>query len=347
MLVTQLSEREGIENSMVETVSRQEQRDKEIESVFERYKAHSEKGGLFDKLNPLKAYQQYKALESLQKASDAKGLDDTYGGDYATNLGMAKSRLQASGVEFPEEKPTLTDEQYAEKKAEIDAIKAKMEEKYFAQDALASERSMMSKVNPKHVMASAKVIKGFDELNQMLKGAVEDIHIYDAKMMLSMIDENIEKAGIDMEAYNARVEEQLSQHKAPEYTLDEESESLAKGSEELSPLESYKKELESEFEVVDQEQVRGVYRIKVRQSMAEQVELEAGHSEMVNHPEIDLEDKIDALTEVAAKKAGIEIPEHSKSDVVLDRVNEYSQAMDEKLKTPEKGDEGRVVAIER
>ncbi|MAI08917.1 MAG: hypothetical protein CMF61_08170 [Magnetococcales bacterium] len=335
-------------NIMSDTVSRQEERLAEVEKVFKRYQEFGEKGRLLDKLNPVKNYQQLKALNDLQKAHEAAGLDDVYGGDYAVSLGMAKDRMRASGIEFPEERVTLSDQEYANKESEIKALRAEMEGKYFAQDALMSERSGLSKINPKHMLASAKVVKGFDELNQMLKGSVESVNIYDAKMMLSIIDENIEKAGVDMEAYNAQLENNLNEALEQEASM-EGSNGIEKGAEkgDLTPLEVYKEEVQAEFDVLDANEVRGVYRVKVRQSLAEQTQLDEGHQEMVDHPEIGLEDKVNVLTEVAAGKVGLDLPEHSNSDNLMERTTAYSMAMEEKLKTCEgKLDKGPSMEME-
>lgn len=328
---------EGGLNIMSDTVSRQEELIAEVEKVYKRYQEFGEKGHLLDKLNPFKNYQHLKVLNDLQKAHEAAGLDDVYGGDYAVSLGMAKDRMRASGIEFPEERVALSDQEYANKESEIKALRAEMEGKYFAQDALMNERSGLSKINPKHLLASAKVVKGFDELNQMLKGSVESINIYDAKMMLSIIDENIEKAGVDMEAYNAQLKNTLNEELEQEATIEEGANGIEKeaGKGELTPLEVYKEKMKAEFDVLDASEVRGVYRVKVRQSLAEQTQLNEGHQEMVDHPEIGLEDKVDVLTEVAARKVGLDLPEHSNSDNLMVRTTAYSMAMEEKLKTCE------------
>ncbi len=303
---------------------------------------------LLHRYNPFSLYKQIKAMDELSIANDITH-ENGNGGDFAMAYGNAKALLARSGVKFPKEPIQRTPEQLEQHTQSVEDLKEEVEQKFFAQKGLAGERSMLSKMNPAHALASERVFRGFDKLNEMLKASPENVSLIDAKFLLSQIEENIEKSGVDLERYNERAEQALYNKEenaalnVDEVVLQPDLEPV----EELSPQEVYKKDLERQFDVIAKEEVKGVYRIKVRQAVAEQELVEAGALDMVEHPEVGLEDKVETLTHVAAARVGLEAPEKSEQENVLDRVREYSSAMEEQLSTIEPKDLSMEVEKER
>ncbi|MEC8467858.1 MAG: hypothetical protein VXY83_05805, partial [Pseudomonadota bacterium] len=160
---------------------------------------------LLHRYNPFSLYKQVKAMDELSIANDIAH-ENGNGGDFAMAYGNAKALLALSGVKFPKEPIQRTSEQLEQHIQGVEDLKEEVEQKYFAQKELAAERSMLSKINPARVLASERVFKGFDKLNEMLKQEPEMVSTLDAKYLLSQIEGDIEKTGIDLEQYKERTE---------------------------------------------------------------------------------------------------------------------------------------------
>lgn len=326
--------------------------DKDLEQTRQRRvalitKLLGESEQVLDGYNPLALRKHTKAMDELSKANII-AQENGNAGDFAMAYNNAKALLARAGVQF-DESIQRTPEQLERHTQDVESLREEVEQKFFAQKGLAGERSMLSKMNPAHALASERVFRGFDKLNEMLKQSPEMVSTHDAKKLLSQIEENIEKSGVDLEQYNERAEQALYNKEenaalnTDEVVLQPDLEHV----EELSPQEVYKKDLEQQFDVIAKEEVKGVYRIKVRQAVAEQELVEAGALDMVEHPEVGLEDKVETLTHVAAARVGLEAPEKSEQENVLDRVREYSSAMEEQLSIIEPKDLSMEVEKER
>lgn len=279
------------------------------------------------------------------------------------------------GLETPAEtQPVIETKDFSELSSDeqkVELYKATVEEHFEAYDKLRNDQNLLGKLKfaipGHHSQALASIAKA----NEMLKEPASEINMNDVAVTLSLSKDHLEKAGVDViamqEGIDTRQEdiqnlegvEQAQSHN-PEPSLNSDTpevdvqELASEGisdipvEESLTPEEAYKQKLEQQYEAIEVEQIAGVYKIKVRQNLAEQKLMDEGHPELVEDPEVNSMEKIGIATQVTAEKFGIEMPEVPDEGLTEENIQEFTNEFNVNLAgaTYSRVDSGRSAGID-
>jgi hypothetical protein len=304
----------------------------EVEAQMSAYEAFEESQGLLGKLKFNLPGNGKLALSGISAANDMlkKPADEINMNDVAIVLSKTKDHLEKAGVDVNalqeavdtrrseltgkedlspvQEEPATSVEEPVE---ELEETLGFIQPEDFAVMAMGTTEEREISQHPADIQ---EILNKVDRHAQETKGVSleEMVTIERAKMQ-----EAREKVGF--EPINAQAEEPIVEMNSEALAVELETEI-----EEVTLEEAYKQKLTEQFDTVEVSEISGVYKIKVRQSIAEQKLLDDGYPELVEDPEMKPMEKVGIATEVVCEKTGIEMPVVPDEGLTPDNVQEFT-----------------------